>query len=56
MSMNEQMHPFAGYRATRFQWSVEAEALAQAICMQTKDFHRAFGAFASKKTPKFEGN
>jgi enoyl-CoA hydratase/carnithine racemase len=36
--------------------AIEAEAQAQAICMQTKDFHRAFEAFAGKKTPKFEGN
>ena len=36
--------------------AIEAEAQAQAICMQTKDFHRAFEAFAAKKTPKFEGN
>ena len=36
--------------------AIEAEAQAQAICMQTKDFHRAFAAFAAKKTPKFEGN
>jgi enoyl-CoA hydratase/carnithine racemase len=36
--------------------AIEAEAQAQALCMQTKDFHRAFDAFAAKKTPKFEGN
>ncbi len=36
--------------------AIEAEAQAQAICMQTKDFHRAFEAFAAKKAPKFEGN
>jgi len=35
---------------------IEAEAQAQAICMQTKDFERAYLAFASKKTPVFEGN
>ena len=34
----------------------EAEAQAQAICMQTEDFARAFRAFAAKKTPVFEGN
>jgi len=44
------------------EWSVpldqalEMEAQAQAVCMQTKDFHRAFEAFAAKKTPVFEGN
>ncbi len=36
--------------------AIEAEAQAQALCMQTQDFHRAFAAFAAKKTPKFEGN
>jgi enoyl-CoA hydratase/carnithine racemase len=36
--------------------AIEAEAEAQAICMQTADFRRAFEAFAAKKTPKFEGN
>jgi enoyl-CoA hydratase/carnithine racemase len=36
--------------------AIEAEAEAQAICMQTGDFRRAFDAFAAKKTPKFEGN
>jgi enoyl-CoA hydratase/carnithine racemase len=36
--------------------AIEAEAQAQAICMQTKDFERAYRAFAAKKTPKFEGD
>jgi enoyl-CoA hydratase/carnithine racemase len=36
--------------------AIEAEAQAQAICMQTKDFERAYQAFANKKTPKFEGD
>jgi enoyl-CoA hydratase/carnithine racemase len=36
--------------------AVEAEAQAQAICMQTQDFRRAYEAFAAKTTPKFEGN
>jgi enoyl-CoA hydratase/carnithine racemase len=36
--------------------AIEAEAQAQAICMQTQDFGRAFEAFAAKRTPKFEGN
>jgi len=35
---------------------VESEAQAQAICMMTEDFHRAFHAFAAKQVPKFEGN
>ena len=35
---------------------IESEAQAQAICMLTHDFKRAFDAFASKQLPKFEGN
>ncbi|ARJ65290.1 enoyl-CoA hydratase [Magnetospirillum sp. ME-1] len=35
---------------------IEAEAQAQAICMQTKDFERAYIAFANKQAPVFEGN
>jgi enoyl-CoA hydratase/carnithine racemase len=36
--------------------SIEAEAQAQAICMQTKDYERAYEAFVAKKKPVFEGN
>jgi enoyl-CoA hydratase/carnithine racemase len=36
--------------------AIEAEAQAQSICMQTKDFARAYHAFANKQTPKFEGD
>jgi enoyl-CoA hydratase/carnithine racemase len=36
--------------------AIEAEAVAQALCMQTEDFGRAFRAFAAKQTPVFEGN
>jgi len=36
--------------------AIEAEAQAQAICMQTRDFHRAYQAFAAKERPVFEGN
>jgi enoyl-CoA hydratase/carnithine racemase len=36
--------------------AIEAEAQAQAICMQTADFRRAYDAFVAKSTPKFEGN
>jgi enoyl-CoA hydratase/carnithine racemase len=36
--------------------AIEMEAQAQAICMQTKDFRRAFEAFAAKKRPLFEGH
>ncbi len=35
---------------------IEAEAQAQAICMQTQDFHRAYHAFVAKEKPAFEGN
>lgn len=35
---------------------IESEAQAQAICMMTGDFRRAFEAFAAKQKPKFEGN
>jgi enoyl-CoA hydratase/carnithine racemase len=35
---------------------IESEAQAQAICMVTGDFGRAFEAFAAKQKPKFEGN
>jgi enoyl-CoA hydratase/carnithine racemase len=36
--------------------AIDAEARAQAICMETKDFRRAYEAFAAKTTPKFEVN
>ena len=36
--------------------ALEMEARAQAHCMQTKDFHRAYEAFANKRKPVFEGN
>ncbi len=36
--------------------AIEMEAQAQAICMATNDFRRAFEAFAAKKTPEFEGD
>src|SRR5215471_1926762 len=35
--------------------AIEAEAQAQAICMQTADFERAYRAFVAKQTPVFEG-
>ena len=35
---------------------IESEAQAQAICMATGDFRRAFEAFAAKEKPAFEGN
>jgi enoyl-CoA hydratase/carnithine racemase len=36
--------------------AIEAEAQAQAICMQTDDFERAYRAFVEKRRPDFEGN
>jgi enoyl-CoA hydratase/carnithine racemase len=36
--------------------AIEMEAQAQAICMQTKDFHRAYEAFANKRKPEFQGD
>ncbi|HET7158149.1 MAG TPA: enoyl-CoA hydratase-related protein, partial [Burkholderiales bacterium] len=36
--------------------AIEAEAQAQAICMQTRDFERAYEAFVAKRRPVFEGN
>lgn len=36
--------------------AIEAEAQAQAICMQTKDFARAYHAFVAKEKPVFEGD
>lgn len=46
----------------RREWSmdiegaIEAEAQAQAICMTTDDFRRAFEAFANKRRPEFRGD
>ncbi len=36
--------------------AVDAEAVAQALCMKTEDFGRAYRAFAAKQKPVFEGN
>jgi enoyl-CoA hydratase/carnithine racemase len=36
--------------------AIEAEAQAQAICMQTQDFKRAYDAFAAKQKPVFAGD
>jgi enoyl-CoA hydratase/carnithine racemase len=36
--------------------AIEAEAVAQALCMTTADFGRAFEAFANKVKPVFQGN
>lgn len=58
--------PTFGHRMTKTmlwqEWSsglgecIEAEAQAQAICMQTNDFDRAYHAFVAKQKPVFEGN
>ncbi|MCC6775852.1 MAG: enoyl-CoA hydratase family protein [Hyphomicrobiales bacterium] len=36
--------------------AIEAEAQAQAICMQTKDYERAYEAFVRKERPVFQGD
>ncbi len=36
--------------------AIESEAQAQAICMQTRDFERAYRAFLEKRRPEFEGD
>ena len=36
--------------------AIEAEAQAQAICMQTRDFRRAYDAFVAKGKPQFAGD
>jgi enoyl-CoA hydratase/carnithine racemase len=49
-------------RALHQEWAmgvdeaIEAEAQAQALCMQTDDFERAYHAFVRKEKPVFEGN
>ena len=49
-------------RALHQEWNmgvdeaIEAEAQAQAICMQTEDFVRAYKGFVAKEKPRFEGN
>ena len=36
--------------------AITMEAEAQAVCMKTKDFHRAYEAFANKRNPEFQGD
>jgi enoyl-CoA hydratase/carnithine racemase len=36
--------------------AIESEAQAQAICMMTEDFNRAYKAFVAKQRPVFQGN
>lgn len=49
-------------RMLMLEWSmgleaaIDAEAIAQALCMRTEDFKRAFQAFAAREKPRFEGN
>jgi enoyl-CoA hydratase/carnithine racemase len=42
--------------AMTIEQAIEAEAQAQAICMLTEDFSRAYHAFVAKSQPRFEGN
>jgi enoyl-CoA hydratase/carnithine racemase len=42
--------------AMSIETAIDAEAVAQALCMKTEDFARAYHAFANKRTPVFEGN
>jgi enoyl-CoA hydratase/carnithine racemase len=42
--------------AMTIEQAIEAEAQAQAICMMTEDFTRAYNAFVAKSKPTFEGN
>lgn len=42
--------------AMTIEQAIEAEAQAQAICMMTQDFSRAYHAFVDKQKPRFEGN
>ncbi len=42
--------------AMTIEQAIEAEAQAQALCMLTEDFGRAYRAFVAKQKPRFEGN
>ncbi len=42
--------------AMTIEQAIEAEAQAQALCMLTEDFKRAYNAFVAKQKPVFEGN
>ena len=42
--------------AVTIEQALDMEAEAQARCMQTKDFHRAYEAFAAKRKPEFKGD
>jgi len=42
--------------AVSLETAIEMEAQAQAICMATNDFRRAYEAFATKQKPEFQGD
>ncbi|MBC7469593.1 MAG: enoyl-CoA hydratase, partial [Ramlibacter sp.] len=42
--------------AMTIEQAIESEAQAQALCMLTEDFTRAYEAFVAKAKPRFEGN
>jgi enoyl-CoA hydratase/carnithine racemase len=42
--------------AVSIETALDMEAEAQALCMATKDFKRAYEAFAAKQTPEFKGD
>jgi enoyl-CoA hydratase/carnithine racemase len=42
--------------AMTIEQAIESEAQAQALCMVTQDFTRAYAAFVAKQKPRFEGN
>jgi enoyl-CoA hydratase/carnithine racemase len=42
--------------AMTLEQAIESEAQAQALCMLTEDFRRAYEAFVDKRKPRFEGN
>lgn len=42
--------------AMTIEQAIEAEAQAQALCMLTQDYTRAYNAFVAKQKPRFEGN
>ncbi|MCV0394572.1 MAG: enoyl-CoA hydratase family protein [Rhizobiaceae bacterium] len=52
MTKNQLLHEWS----MALEQAIEAEAQAQAICMQTRDFERAYRAFVEKKQPVFEGD
>jgi hypothetical protein len=47
---------FDAYKVQQHEATIKAEAVAQALCMTTQDFRRAFEAFAARQKPVFAGN